>query len=529
MMISIDTIHDNPENARRVETTFADDDFLAASLAALGMLQPVLVCRHPDKPGEWMIRAGHRRVRAARRLKWTLVPAVEEGTEASYAPETAVSAAENMVRRSMHPIDQWRAISDLQKANSGYSLEQAAAVCGVSKALAQRMSVLGCMDESVLEELAKQPELPQMQALRTISAAPAELQRTAMGRANRDREGVIYWHEVANLCSIKKIPMDRAIFDTTLIAWDEDFFAQADAGDRFTTKDIDAFMEAQRGAIKAQIDKSNGRYVLSEHNRMGSSGDVKLPSGWARDYGTIPKRFGKDDPRKVYVALNAEGDWRLGMVDYAMAAPSRHTAASSDDSLPDDDEIAPKSPIGKTTLELLAKMKADAVRERLRVFKDNGAADMLRALLMLFTMNNVSAGRFKGSAHNPIAQSLVMPDGQPRDDVEEEDLCSLAAWVIEGAIEFDHPKSFNGPGKGAEWLAVAIGAEMPRTDTKEVLRGISAAKLEEIAPQQCLSMLPGKTGVRKALVGKMPNFRIVDFGAPGPVLPEDDDEREAAE
>lgn len=518
MMLSIDTIHENPANARHVEASFEANDKLIASMAAIGLLQPILVMPHAEREGHWMIRAGHRRFRAARHLGWTEIDAVEKSIE---APETAISAAENMVRQSMHPIDQWRAIRDLQD-RSGYSLESAAAAIGVSKSLAQRMSVLGRMDESVLDELAKYPELPSGPALRTISAAPVDLQRTAMVRANRDRDGALYWHEVANLCTIKKVPMDRAIFDTKLIAWDEDFFAEADAGDRFSTRDIEAFMQAQRAALGEIVEKSKGRYILVEEDHTGNS-VVKLPRGWRQDYTVIPKRFAKDDPRKVFAAIVMDG-YRLGCVHYVMATPP---AIEHDTSF--DPVVEPA--ISKATLTRLAEMKALAVSARMQQFKANGAADMLRVLLMLFTMDNVSAGKFKGSPFNPIARALVAADGRSREDVSEEDLCNLAAWVIDCAIEFDHPKTFNGPGKGAEWLATMIGAEMPRTDTKDILRGVSAEHLREIAVDQAgLTKLLGPGDMRKALTGALPDWRLVDFGAAGPIVDDDGiDEQEAAE
>jgi ParB/RepB/Spo0J family partition protein len=521
MMLAINTIHENPDNARHVEATFSNEEMLRSSMAMIGLLQPILVRPHPEREGHWMIRAGHRRFRAARHLGWTEIDAVEQSTQ---APETAISAAENMVRSSMHAIDQWRAIRDLQD-RSGYSLETAAAAIGVSKALAQRMSVLGRMDESVLAELAKQPELPAGGALRTISAAPVERQRAAMTRANRDREGVLYWHEVANLCSIKKIPMERAIFDTKLIAWDEDFFAEADAGDRFTTSDIEAFMEAQRSALKEQIDKSNGRYVLAEVNKTGNS-NVKLPGGWHRDYNPIPKRFAKDDPRKVYATINTESDYRLGVIDYAMAAPSERQASGDD--LLEGAEVAQLPDVNKATLTRIAEMKAEAVRAALLQFKGNGAADMLRALLLLFTMKTVVAGSLTGSPHNTIAQALVLQDGQPNQDVQEEDLCDMAAFVIREAISFDHPKTFNGPGKGAEWLATAIDAQMPRTDTKDILRGLSAAKLQAVAQEQGIDAMRSPSDLRKAMTGKMANWRLVTFGAPGPIREENAEEDQDA-
>lgn len=521
MMLPISTIHENPANARHVEASLEANDKLISSMRTVGLLQPVVVMPHGI---EWMLLVGHRRLRAARHLGWDEIFAVElpEMADGS-TPEEAISAAENMVRQSMHPIDQWRAIRNLQE-KSGYSLETAAAALGISRSLAQRMNVLAALAPEVLAELAKQPELPAGTALRTVSAAPVEMQQAALARASRERDGTVRWFEVANGCTIKRIPMKRAIFDTKQIPWDEDFFAEPNDEDRFTTKDVEAFMEAQQAALTAQIAKQKGRYIQAEVDESGS-GRVKLPRGWDQDYNSVPKRFAKDDPRKVFATIVAQGNYRVGCVDYAMAAPRE-----VDEDVPFDPTLGPGKPaINKATLTRLAEMKAAAVQARMQQFKGNGAIDMLRAMLMLFTLNNVVAGKFKGSPYNDIAVRLVLPDGQPAEDVVEEDLCDMAAWVISRAIEFDHPKSFNGPGKGAEWLAIAVGADMPRTDTKEILRGVSVEKLQEAAQEQGINALRDPSALRKAMVGKMPFWRIVDFGAPGPIAQSNDDDDEIEE
>lgn len=519
MMLSIDTIHENPDNARRVEGPFENDDTLRLSMSTVGLIQPLVVTPHPKLKGAWLLKVGHRRLRCAKRLGWEKISAVEmENDGDGYVPERAISAAENMARSSMHPVDQWRAIRDLQD-ESGYSLERAAAAIGVPKVLAQRMSVLAKIAPPIIEELSKGTELPGSHILRTIATAPIEVQEAAFKRVGRDKSG-IHWYEMQTACQTKKIPMTRAIFDPKLIAWDEDFFAEPDADDRFTTKDVAEFMQAQGAALGVLIEKSKGRYVQAEEDQTGSM-RAKLPRGWRQDFTPIPKRFAKDDPRKVFAVIVDNG-YRLGCVDYVMATPVAESISDSGDQFE-----APKPAINKTTLTKLAEMKAEAVRERVLQFKGNGAADMLRVMLMLFTMNNVSAGRLKGSAHNTLAQALVLPDGEQRDDVLEEDLCDMAAWVVREAIEFDHPGSFNGPGKGAEWLAMAIGAEMPRTDTKEILRGVSAERLRDIAAEHAgMTKLMAPGDMRKALTGALPNWRLVDFGAPGPMLRDADDDPE---
>lgn len=169
MLLPISSIREHPHNARRIGASPEADNALAESLRTIGLLQPVLVVPllvdHDDNeqaPAVWELRAGTRRLRAAKTLGWSDIPAVtlvvhDNGVN-GLAPETAISAAENMVRAPMHPVDQWRAICDL-RTSSGYSLETASAALGVSLPIARRMEWLGAMAPDLLEAIG-QGDLP---------------------------------------------------------------------------------------------------------------------------------------------------------------------------------------------------------------------------------------------------------------------------------------------------------------------------------------------------------------------------------
>src|SRR5436190_1428123 len=68
--IDLDAIRQSSQNPR---LNMGSIDELAASLAAYGMLQPVLV---RALEGEYELIAGHRRVAAARRLGWRTISAI---------------------------------------------------------------------------------------------------------------------------------------------------------------------------------------------------------------------------------------------------------------------------------------------------------------------------------------------------------------------------------------------------------------------------------------------------------------------
>lgn len=73
-MVSVDRIHPNPDQPRR---TFDEADMqeLAASVREKGVIQPLILRRHPTERDEFEIVAGERRWRAAQLANLHEVPA----------------------------------------------------------------------------------------------------------------------------------------------------------------------------------------------------------------------------------------------------------------------------------------------------------------------------------------------------------------------------------------------------------------------------------------------------------------------
>ena len=77
---------------------------LAASIREQGLLQPILIRRHPSTPGRFQIIAGERRWRAAQMAGLTTIPSFLRDL-----PDTAASAAalvENLQRENLNPIEE---------------------------------------------------------------------------------------------------------------------------------------------------------------------------------------------------------------------------------------------------------------------------------------------------------------------------------------------------------------------------------------------------------------------------------------
>jgi ParB family transcriptional regulator, chromosome partitioning protein len=105
--LAVDTIRPNRRQPRR---DFGADSLaeLAASIAQLGVLQPLLVRRVED--GHELV-AGERRLRAARKAGLTEVPVVEVDTDERGSLERAL--VENLHREDLNPIEEASAYRQL--------------------------------------------------------------------------------------------------------------------------------------------------------------------------------------------------------------------------------------------------------------------------------------------------------------------------------------------------------------------------------------------------------------------------------
>ena len=84
---------------------------LAASINKQGILQPILVRRHPDREGEYEIIAGERRWRAAQIAKLHEVPVIIK--ELNDADSLEVAIIENIQRHDLSPIEEAEAFQRL--------------------------------------------------------------------------------------------------------------------------------------------------------------------------------------------------------------------------------------------------------------------------------------------------------------------------------------------------------------------------------------------------------------------------------
>lgn len=160
-LIHVDDIHPNPDNPR---SRLSDLDDLADSIRVQGILEPLIVMTHPDKPDQYQVLAGHRRLAAAELAGRTEVPCIlHKGRTAAQALEFAL--VENGQRADLDPIDEARAIKAL--IATGLSQSQVAARIGRSPAhVGDRLALLTLSPS--LQQQVKTGQLPAYKANQKI-------------------------------------------------------------------------------------------------------------------------------------------------------------------------------------------------------------------------------------------------------------------------------------------------------------------------------------------------------------------------
>ena len=149
--VALNRLHANGDDLRSTPAMEDADRELRASIAAHGLLEPLVVRRHDE---EWSVVAGHRRYRAL----CALAEAGEIADDAAVhctilhddVDSTEAALAENVVRVAMHPADQVTAFKRL--ADEGASTEDIANRFGLAKVTVEKRLRLGNLAPEVLAE-----------------------------------------------------------------------------------------------------------------------------------------------------------------------------------------------------------------------------------------------------------------------------------------------------------------------------------------------------------------------------------------
>lgn len=143
MRVPIEQVRPNPEQPRRAFNEEALND-LAASIAEKGVIQPIIVRKHPTDSDIFEIVAGERRWRASQIAKQHDIPIIVRDYTDTEVLEVAI--IENIQRADLNPIDEGAGYKQLMQ-KFGHTQEQLSTVLGKSRShIANVMRLLNLPD-----------------------------------------------------------------------------------------------------------------------------------------------------------------------------------------------------------------------------------------------------------------------------------------------------------------------------------------------------------------------------------------------
>ena len=141
--VPVEQVRPNPDQPRRAFNKDALDE-LAASISEKGVIQPLIVRKHPTDPNVYEIVAGERRWRASQIAQLHEIPVVVR--EYSDTEVLEVAIIENIQRADLNPIDEGAGYRQLMQ-KFGHTQEQLSSVLGKSRShIANLMRLLNLPD-----------------------------------------------------------------------------------------------------------------------------------------------------------------------------------------------------------------------------------------------------------------------------------------------------------------------------------------------------------------------------------------------
>ena len=149
--VSTDCIKPNLKQPRR-QFDPEDDNALAESIRRHGVLQPVLVTPSMTQPGVFVLVAGERRWRAARKVGLPEIPVTIVAADAQHQVELAL--VENLQRTDLKPLERADAYQSLID-DFGMTQAQIATAVGVSRSTVTNTLRLQKLDAEMRQALAE--------------------------------------------------------------------------------------------------------------------------------------------------------------------------------------------------------------------------------------------------------------------------------------------------------------------------------------------------------------------------------------
>lgn len=478
------SLKDNPDKARRSKSSPQADALMAATIKAVGVVQPPIVFAEPGGGNVLVIESGHRRRDGAiaADLAEIEVLIVEEANDNGGMR----NLVENLARDNLNPVDLWRAIERL--VAQAWTEEAIALALALPVRQIRKLRLLANVLPAMLDQMAL-GDMPNENQLRIIAAASIE-EQGAVWKANKPKKGdTAQWWSMANALNRRRMFARDASFGEDLAAaygieWAEDLFAPADQDNRYTTN-VEAFLGAQHEWMTNNLPK---RGAIVEVNNWGQP---DLPKKATQVYGKPQK----SDHTAMY--LDREGKVQtvhFRMPDAKKAKGKAGSASAPDTQTEHDGQTVVSKPRPEVTQrghDMIGDFRTDALREAL------GRApiedDTLMALLILayagvnVTVHSPSAGDMTGTRRfNRHAAMLLDADGKLSFDMDTLRIAARSALIDILSCRRGHTNS----GVVSRIAGDAIGGDgfIANMGTEEFLECLSRQSLQ--ATCAAVSVLP---------------------------------------
>jgi ParB/RepB/Spo0J family partition protein len=145
-LVHVSRIEPHPENARSELSGIPE---LAASIRAVGLLQPLVVCAHPWRPAGYMLLDGHRRLAAVKLVRLDRVPVMIRAV-----PEDAqtVMLVADLTHSPLSVVDRAEAMGKL--IANGWSPARISAETGLSISRVSQILALNDLDQGTRDRVA---------------------------------------------------------------------------------------------------------------------------------------------------------------------------------------------------------------------------------------------------------------------------------------------------------------------------------------------------------------------------------------
>jgi len=482
---------ENPDNPRRRAPPDQADGQMAATARAVGILQPPVV---REVTGGLMTIYGHRRVRAAIAAELPDIRVLVLGTE-EHADDDAMRAMiENVARKAMSPVEQWRAIEKL--VSERWTEEAISSALVLPVRTLRKLRLLARIYPPMLDRM-HAGDMPNEGDLRTIASASPEEQASVWKKNKPKKAEDVTWWQLARALTRRTMRAADAVFDAEFAAaygveYTEDLFAPANEDSR-TTANVDGFLAAQHAWMEAHLPPDG--VVL----QAGEYGGAKLPRGANRYWGKPGTGGAKEG---LFL------DERTGQVETILFTVPTPAAQDGRGGTTGDEPALPKAPRPALTQKgtaMVGAMRTDALHAALR--EERIDEYKLIALLVLAL-----------AGHNVEVKTGLAHAAGLRDTRRE-----TAARLTEGGAVTSDPAllqaaarsmltytlscrdnwSQSGPVARIAGDAINADAHLPNMATADFLACLSKAAVEGVALDLNVPVQPTGKATRGAVVARV--------------------------